>query len=44
MFTVILPAVPGSTDDAGERVEAVSASASREPGAKADSNIDFTDS
>ena len=44
MFTVVLPAVPPPAEDAGETQETASAGAQRDPGVKADSNIDFTDS
>jgi signal transduction histidine kinase len=44
MFTVVLPAVSVPAEDAGETHEPASAGALRDPGAKADSNIDFTDS
>jgi two-component system OmpR family sensor kinase len=44
MFTVVLPAVPVPAEDAGETHEPASAGALRDPGVKADSNIDFTDS
>ena len=44
MFVVVLPAVPVAAADVGDTQEAAGAGALREPGVKADSNIDFTDS
>jgi hypothetical protein len=44
MFIVTLPAVPITNEENTERQEAITASASRDSGGKADSNIDFTDS
>ncbi|MFL5616532.1 MAG: sensor histidine kinase [Gemmatimonadaceae bacterium] len=44
LFTVILPAVPGPSDETAERGEPASVAASRDAGGKADSNSDFTDS
>jgi signal transduction histidine kinase len=44
MFVVTLPAVPMAPEENAERQEAISASASRDSGGKADSNNDFTDS
>jgi signal transduction histidine kinase len=44
LFTVVLPAVPAPAEEAAESPETASAGALRDPGVKADSNIDFTDS
>jgi two-component system, OmpR family, sensor kinase len=44
MFSVILPLAPGPSDESSDVPEAATASALRDAGVKADSNIDFTDS
>jgi hypothetical protein len=44
MFSVILPAVPSASEESIDVPEAATASALRDAGVKADSNIDFTDS